>query len=93
MLAASVMVNGVIALLHAGFGLAGGRTITTTAFLYTGPGGAASYGFASILWRAYTRLTRSVTIHATGTLTPLFSVAWLLMACQAENVIGPLRPC
>ena len=90
MLAASVMMNGLIALAHTATGLATGGTMQAARILATGSGAALSYGTGSMLWRASTRLTPSVTIHAIGSSTPVFAVAYLIAAGQAGTVNIPL---
>ena len=60
--------------------------MTTHRFLLTGLGGAATYAVGSMTWRASSRLSDNVSIHALGTLTPLFAVLILMATGQAGDV-------
>ena len=90
MLAASVIVNGAIAAAHVAPGIVAGGTATARDVLQTGTGAILTYGIGSVLWRASTRLTDNVAVHAIGSATPLFAVGWLLIAGQAGDVNPPL---
>ena len=90
MLACSIIANGSIAAAHSATGLLAGGSPTLRQTLETGSGAVLSYGIATVPWRASSRLTNNVSIHAIGSSTPLFSVTWPLFAGHAGDVSTPL---